>query len=339
MALNPGQSDIKVVYNGTDITPVVQSVEWSGDVMSAYRTLNVTLTNTLDGQKRLFKFEKGYGIRFYNAGTELFRGVIFADEIDTSGTHTITAYDENVYLTKSIDSRKFVKKKASEIVKRLCSDFGIPVGSIADTGYVIPKLILRDKTLYDMIITALTETKKHTGRRFILLNKQGKLVLQERKAQVTQFILENGVNIISARYSQSIEDMKTQVKVIGGDDEKKPIVATVKSDALIKRYGIMQHLENADSKLKKSQIEQLARQLLKEHGTFDDEASIEAIGIDSVIAGTSVYVKEPLTGIMGGYYVITDSHRYENGTHTMSITLSATDELPTMEYEAEEERE
>jgi hypothetical protein len=188
-----------------------------------------------------------------------------------------------------------------------------------------------------MIITALTETKKHTGRRFILLNKGGKLVLQERKAQVTQFILENSVNIISARYSQSIEDMKTQVKVIGGDDEKKPIVAMAKSDALIKKYGIMQHLENADSKLKKSQIEQLARQLLKEYGTIDDEASIEAIGIDSVIAGTSVYVKEPLTGIMGGYYVITDSHRYENGTHTMSITLSATDELPTLEYEEVDE--
>jgi hypothetical protein len=337
MVLYPGQSDIKVIYDNTDITPVVQSVEWSGDVMQACRTLNVTLTNTLDGIKRLFTFEKGREIRFYNAGVELFRGVIFADEISSDGTHSITAYDENIYLTKSIDSRKFVKMKASDIVKRLCSDFGIPVGSIADTGYVIPKLILRDKTLYDMIITALTETKKHTGRRFILLNKGGKLVLQERKAQVTQFVIENGVNIISARYSQSIEDLKTQVKVVGGDDEKNPIVATVKNDALIKKFGIMQHLENADSELKKSQIEQLARQLLKERGTIDDEASVEAIGIDSVIAGTSVYVKEPLTGIMGGYYVITDSHRYENGTHTMSITLSATDELPTLEYEEERE--
>jgi hypothetical protein len=337
MALNPGQAEIKVVYNNTDITPVVSTVEWSGDVMQPCRTLNVSLTNTLDGRKRIFTFEKGAEIRFYNAGTELFRGVIFADEISRDGKHSITAYDENVYLTKSIDTRKFTNMKASDIVRRLCSDFGIPVGSIADTGYVIPKLILRDKSLYDMILTALTETKKHTGRRFILLNKGGKLVLQERKAQVTQFILENGVNIISARYSQSIEDMKTQVKVIGGDHDKNPIVATVKNDVLVKKFGVMQHLENADSKLTKSQIEQLARQLLKEHGTIADEATVEAIGIDSVIAGTSVYVKEPLTGIMGGYYVITDSHRYENGTHTMSITLSATDELPTLEYEEVDE--
>jgi hypothetical protein len=335
----PGQAEIKVVYEETDITPVVSSVEWSGDVMQACRMLNVSLTNTLDGRKRLFNFEKGKEIRFYNANVELFRGVIFADEISSDGKHSITAYDENVYLTKSIDTRKFMSMKASDIVKRLCSDFGIPVGSIADTGYVIPKLIMRDKTLYDMIITALTETKKHTGRRFILLNKGGKLVLQERKTQVTQFILENGVNIISARYSQSIEDMKTQVKVIGGDSDKNPIVVTTKNDALIKKFGVMQHLENADSKLTKSQIEQLARQLLKEHGTIDDEASVEAIGIDTVIAGTSVYVKEQMTGIVGGYYVITDSHRYENGVHTMSITLSATDELPTLEYEDEEASE
>ncbi|KQC48534.1 hypothetical protein AP057_12730 [Geobacillus sp. Sah69] len=329
----PGQAEIKVVYNDMDITHFVMSVEWSGDVMQACRTLKVSLMNTLDGRKRLFTIEKGKEIRFYNNSTELFRGVIFAYEISSDGNYSITAYDENVYLTKSIDTRKFTNMKASDIVRRLCSDFGIPVGPIADTGYVIPKLILRDKTLYDMIITALTETKKHTGRRFILLNKNGKLVLQERKAQVTQFIIENGVNIISAKYSQSIEDLKTQVKVIGGDPDKKPIVKTVKNDVLIKKYGIMQHLENADSKLTKSQIEQLARQLLKEHGTINDEATVDAIGIDEVIAGTSVYVKEPLTGIVGGYYVITDSHHYENRTHTMSITLSATDELPTLEYE------
>jgi hypothetical protein len=333
----PGQSDIKVIYGNTDITPIVSVVEWSGDVMSAYRSLYLTWSNTLDGRKRLFTFEKGAEIRFFNDNAELFRGVVFADNIDSKGRHYVTAYDENVYLTKSIDTRKFTNMKASDIVRRLCRDFGIPMGTIADTGYVIPKLILRDKTLYEMIITALTETRKHTGRRFVVLNKNGKLTLQERKSQVTQFVLENGVNITHAQYFQSIEDLKTQVKVIGGDPDKNPTVTVVKDNALAKKFGVMQHLENVDSDLTKSQIEQLARQLLKERGTIDDEAIVEAIGIDEVIAGTSVYVKEPMTGIVGGYYVITDTHRYENGAHTMTVTLSATDELPTLEYEEVDE--
>ncbi|EMI10364.1 XkdQ/YqbQ family protein [Anoxybacillus gonensis] len=329
----PGQAEIKVIYNDMDITHIVASVEWSGDVMQACRSLRCLIKNISLHRKRLLTVENGKGIRFFNGEQELFRGIVFTNEINIDGLHSIVAYDENVYLTKSMDTRKFINMKASHIVQRICSDYGISTGFIADTGYVIPKLILRDKTLYDMIITALTETKKHTGRRFILFNKNGKLILQERKSQITKFIIEDGVNIISARYSQSIEDLKTQVKVIGGDSEKKPITATVKNDELIKKFGIMQHLENADSKLNKSQIEQLARQLLKEHGTIKDEATLDTVGIDEVVAGTSVYVKEKVTGIVGGYYVISDSHRYENGVHTMSLVLSATDELPSLEYE------
>lgn len=328
----PGQAEIKVIYNNIDITPIVMSVEWGGDVMQACRSLRCSIKNT-SHNKKIVTVENGKRIQFFNGETELFRGIVFMNEINIDGLHSIVAYDDNVYLTKSMDTRKFINMKASQIVQRICSDYEIPTGFIADTGYIIPKLILRDKTLYDMIVTALTETKKHTGRCFILLNKNGKIILQERKSQVTQFIIEDGVNIISARYSQSIEDLKTQVKVVGGDSDKKPIVATVKNDELIKKFGIMQHLENADSKLNKSQIEQLARRLLEEHGTIKDEATVDVIGIDEVIAGTSVYVREKLTGIVGGYYVISDSHRYENGVHTMSLVLSATDELPTLEYE------
>ena len=101
----------------------------------------------------------------------------------------------------------------------------------------------------------------------------------------------------------AIEDMRTKVKVVVGDPEKNPIIATVKDDALIKQFGIMQHLENVDPDMTASQVQQRAKELLAQLGTIDDEARVDALGNPEVTAGTAIYVRESMTGIVGGFYV------------------------------------
>lgn len=145
-------------------------------------------------------------------------------------------------------------------------------------------------------------------------------------------MLENGVNVLDASYSQSIEETKTQIKVVGGDAAKKEISAAAKDGELIRRFGVMQHLEKPEQSMTKSQMEQRAKQLLADLGTIEDQARIDCLGIPEVISGSCVYVKETVTGILGGYYVSADDHRFERGNHTMSLTLSATDDIPKMEY-------
>lgn len=328
-------SRVTVVYCGLALDPIVTSVRWSGDVSLPYRTLNVTLANSNGGATRLVAVELGNEIRLYNNdnGAELFRGVVFAHDIDQSGRMNVTAYDENYYLTRNTDTKRFANMTAGAIIRQLCRDFGISAGNIAETSFVISKLILRDRTLWDMMIIALTETRKQNGRRFFVYADNGKLNVVERKGKVVNWLLADGINILSASYSQSIEDMKTQVKVLGGDPDKNPLVATVKDDALIAKYGLMQHLENADRDLKASELQQLARQLLADLAKITDVANVEALGNVEVTAGTAVYVKETMTGIIGAYYVSTDTHTFENGTHRMSVKLSATDDLPKLDYE------
>lgn len=333
---------ISVIVNGgtgeISLDGFVQSVTCSGDVQQAARRVEVTWMNTLDGQKRALEVAKGSEIRLLEDKVELFRGVIFGDRIDSKGNAGITAYDDNIYLTKSKDTKIFKGKKASEILSQLCKEYGIPVGTIADTGYVIPKLILRDKTLWEMFVTALTVTFRAVGRRFFMFSKGGKFQLSERKNVVAKWVLENGRNIIDASYTTSIEEMKTKVKVMGQTKDKKEIVAQVQDAALIQKYGIMQHLENASGDVTKSQIEQTAKQLLKQLAVITDDASLTCVGDNDVAAGCAVYVREQMTGIVGSYYVSTDSHTWDaGGVHTMSISLTATDDLPTMEYEAPNE--
>lgn len=322
------------------IDPIVSSVTWSGDIMQAARKLEITLTNTLNGKTRLFDFQKGEELYLLKDSIELFRGVIFADEIDSKGQQTLTAYDYNFYLTKNFDTRVFKGYTASEIVTLLCNAYQIPYGEVADTKYVIPRLILRDKSIWDMMITALTVTEKETGERFFITNREGKLTLLKRKEQVVTWAIENYRNIIDARYSQSIENMATQVKVIAtekgvsdGGEEIRKVEFVQKDDELVKKYGIMQYLETVDEELNWGGSKYRAERLLKEKSKINDEATVEALGIAEVTAGTAVYVYESMTGIIGGYYVSTDEHRFENGNHTMSLTLSATDDLPSLEYD------
>lgn len=337
----PGVADIKVLHTTTlgtfDITELVESVTWSGDIKQAYRSLDVSISNTTNGRKRRVGIALGGEVRLFNHGKELFRGLVFKDGINDKGSHNFNAYDTNVYLTKNTDDRKFKKLTASAIIRRLCGDFDIKVGQIDDTGYVIPRLYFTDgATLYDMMVTALTETEKATGRRYFITNTDGKLNVLKRSKKTSQFILENGVNLIDASYSRSIDDLRSQVKLVGGE-EGGEIVATLKNDALIRKFGTMQHYEAiSDKDVTKSDLQQKARELLKSLGTIDDEASISALGIDSVISASSVYVKESMTRIVGGYYVASDSHTFSNGVHEMSIKLSATDDLPRLEYEEKE---
>ncbi len=315
------------------LDPIVNSISWSGDIKQASRKLSVELSNTGDLRHLYMKFEKGGELRLMqNEKQELFRGVLFADSINAKGQMSLTAYDENIYLTKNKDTKIFRNLTASAVVKRLCNEFSISVGEIHDTGFVIPKLVFRDKTLFEMMVQSLTQSQKQNGEWFYITSKEGKLQLLARKEQKAKWVLENGVNLMNASYFQSIEDTRTQVKVVGGDAKKKELSTSVKDGELVRRYGIMQHLEKPEQNMTKSQMEQRAKQLLKDLATIDDQARIECLGIPDVISGSCVYVKEAVTGILGGYYVSADEHRFENGSHTMSLTLSATDDIPKMEY-------
>ncbi|QIZ66697.1 XkdQ/YqbQ family protein [Geobacillus subterraneus] len=320
-----------VIYDNYDITGLVRSVEWSGDLHQVARTLKITLHNTTNGVSPLLSFQKGKPVRFFD-DKELFRGLLFATGKNEAGEGLLTCYDPNIYLVKNADTIKFTKKKASEMAKYICSLYKIPVGTIADTGYVIPKHIFREKPLAEMLFTALTTTRKHTGRRFFISNHLGKFTLTEMKVPSAKLIIESGRNLLSLSVNESIEETKTKVKVIGGTD-KKPVTVTVQNNSLVKQYGVMQHVERADEKLNKAQLQKLANQLLKEMGKVATDMSLESLGINEITSGSVIQVYNKMTGINGTYYVNSDTHHYENGVHTMSLTISSSPNLAEVAYE------
>jgi cell wall-associated NlpC family hydrolase len=326
-------------YVGTKITyltPFVTGITWSGDITQASRSCEISLNNTKNGTTQAVEIEVGRSIRLSVNGDEIFRGVIFKTDKTSDGSLQISLRDYNHYLTKNTDSQKFIKMKASDIVKSICKKYGIDYGQIDDTGYVLPKLILRDKTIYDMIVIALTETRQKTGKVYLLSNEKGKLVLRERKKQVKRIVIADGSNILSANMTTSIEDLRNSVRYTGksGEDAKG---VTVSDSASVKKYGLMREKQN-DSDKTDAQLKPIATTLLKELNKVATESNVDAIGHADVYAGTTVQVTEKMTGLSGGFYVITDSHQFDpSGMHTMSLKVSKTLELNEINYEAPEE--
>lgn len=325
---------IGVEIRGQDVTGIVESVTGRGETNEPHRTLTLRLSNTYDGRNRVFKAYPGDVVKFYVNGAQWFSGILFSYDVNEKGSESWTCYDRNYYLLKSADSRSFKNMKASDIIKSVAKDFGIPVGTIEDTGYVISKLILRNNSLYDMMMKPLLLTRKQTGKRFFLGSSFGKLTLMQHKNNVSPWIIQSGGNLMSASYSVSIEDMKTQVKVVGGKDNK--LSHTTKHEANRKKYGIMQHYEEMDEKATASQVKQRAENLLKELSVIHDQASVTAIGIPDVVTGCGIYVRNTMTGLAGGYYISADTHEFSNGQHTMTLEISKSLEMPEIEITDEE---
>lgn len=320
-----------------DISDFVTDIRYGGERQSAVRKLEVSLLSGTDAYIPRLEIKKGALLTLFSDKEELIRGVVFREDRDDRGSVKVTAYTHGIYLTKNRDTLKFEQQKASQIAAAICGRFEIPMGTVADTGITLSKLIFRDKTLWDMLLMSLTETTKQNGKKYRLFFEKGALNICEKREQTIEWLLEAGANLISANGSSSIEELRNQVSVAAklSKEGVGALVYTAKNEEYQKLYGIMQeYSEETGDGMNKSRLMQIANTKLKELCREEIEADVEALGIDRLESGMAVYVYEPVSGLTGSYYVEQDDHSIDGGKHTMRLKLSLTDEVPQLEYAA-----
>lgn len=316
-----------------DITQLVRSMKWGGDIRQTARKMEIPLAYGRDYYLPKYEAPMGSLLVLRNDNSEILRGVIFDRKKDTDGGYSLVAYDHLIYFLKNKATYIFRGMTADAIINKLCKAFGVPVGDIASTGVALDKLILREKTIYDMAVIALTETTKRNGKKYIIRMKEGKLFVIEKSQQPLRWLITEGQNLISASYSESINEMKNRILIVGDKDQ---VLAQIEDSDLIKQYGILQELKR-EGNIKTGEAQTMAANMLKDLGKVSKEASINCLGLDDVEAGIAIEVKESLTGLAGTFYVDTDDHTVENGQHTMALKLNWTDEVATSEAPEEKE--
>src|SRR5690625_6189271 len=100
---------------------------------------------------------------------------------------------------------------------------------------------------------------------------------------------------MSADYSQSIEDLRNRLVMTGGSDGQYREVRI--NDDLVEMYGMMQAVEGySGNSVSRSEVKQAADRKFRELSAIDDEARVSGLGIDSVTAGSAIYVVEKKSG-------------------------------------------
>ncbi|WP_349925008.1 phage portal protein [Bacillus altitudinis] len=329
--------ELFAIRSGTMYELVTESVTLQGQRYQAPRSIQANII-TKQGSQTYYRVSEGDTVLFKWKGKELFRGIVFS-RTPVEGKLTFTAYDMLQYLVKNQDVYVFSNQRADQILRRIGADFQIPMTSIANTGHVMKSLVFKnDTSLYDIILKALKETKRQTGRNYQIYSAKGKMGLRAWPDPEDVWVIESGVNLIGYQYSTSIEETATRVKMRTSVDEqgknkkkgsKSDIVVIEQDKAGQSQYGILQHVETVTGQINQPQLQKRAKvRLAEKKGVKQEVKSIQALGIPELQSGLPIYLKIPEINIKKTYWIDQDKHEFNGVKHIMTIDVVEKNSMP-----------
>lgn len=303
------------IYDGAawvDVSSMVTEITWSGDYQQCARSLTAGIVSKeSDPDVPVIKCELGTQVRFSYEGTLLFFGYIFRREKVTGrSVIELTCWDRGIYLKRSTGTYMVRGMDPATLVKRICGDFGIPVGNIAaPSGTFDRKFIAQN--LWKIILTAYTlagDEKKYVAR------FQGeKLDIVEKKAGENSVFLKGDYNLMQAQTVESAENVVSIAQIVSREGQ---VVQEKKDDERMKKFGRMQEqiIESDDAA---KQLEKMVAD-----GDVEQTITVDNLGDIRCITGNTVVVQEPYTGVMGNFWIDSDTHTWKNGQYYCKLTLN-----------------
>lgn len=303
--------------------PIV-SCEWSGTENQAARQLQFTIPwNPYDNNFKNPKVGLGDRIKLYNGTKLLFAGIITnREKTGAIGTASFSAYDNMHYLLRQTVTRKFKSTTPKKITTSLCKQLGLKVGKIQDPKTNITNLIYRDQSVYDIIVNAYRRAYEKNGVKYMPVMSGTKLSIIKKGAD-SGVTLDQTVDILDANYHDTTDNMINYVAIY---DKSNKEVACQKNEKNIKKYGIYMGAYTLGEKQTVAEAKNKAERLLV---GITKEASVEALGNVACTAGKSIQIRDKATGIVGKFYITSDSHSFHDGIHTMKLELSQKNVMET----------
>lgn len=279
------------------------------------------------------EFQEGDRVCFYYDDKLKFVGYVFKKTRDKEHCIKVICYDQIRFL-KNKYTYAFEKKTATQIIKSLCDDFGLKIGNLDNTKYVIPSIIEENKAAIDIILDVLEETLLNTGNMFVLYDDCGNIQIKNAENMMsTSLICEESAENFD--YSSSIDDETYNNIVLyyvpnsngtaassGGSSSVSGIqIFTASSKPKINEWGLLRYFEKVDTP---SNGQAKADALLKLYNRKTRELKVtDAFGDISVRGGTLIPVRLYLGDVQTNNYMLVEkvTHKFDKDHHTMTLTL------------------
>lgn len=313
---------------GYDITAFCGDLSWRDSIDTLGMELHFT---TAYNDARYFPkltVELGDMVILSNNGIEVFRGIVTDESIDGRFSRSFTAFDFAFYLNKSKTIKQYNKMRADEAIKKLCSEFNIPVGTICPIPTLISD-IYPDKTIAEIMEDILDKSTKELGTKYRKEMRVGKFYIDKYEDLIVTGLFKPASNIQafdvtkaigSVSRSRSIADMKNSIIIVSSEEKSTRVAAKAEDSGSISKYGLLQEIESVDSK-DIAQARNIAKNKLAELNKIAEDTSIELLGSDAVRAGRILNITEPISGLIGKYLVKECTHTYKNSIHRMSLNI------------------
>ena len=308
---------LSIEREGVLYYPVVTdevSVEWEREGTPGKLCFRVLKDGVLD-------FHEGNVVRLTVDGTPFFYGYVFTKRRGKNGIISVTCYDQLRYF-KNKGSRRYVDRTAGELVRELAAEYGLVSGEIAETGTLLTRR--EDKAaLFDMVAWALEETERLSGRRFVLYDDFGRLMLRDVEAMRLD-VLIRADSAEDFDYESSIDgETYNSVKVYYENGRKGYLEEHVERDAEnVRRWGVLELYERVEQT---EGMAEEAKGLLEEYNRKTRRLSVSgAAGDVRVRAGCMLPVALSLGDIVVDSYLTAESvkHRFCHGGHLMDLVLT-----------------
>lgn len=259
----------------------------------------------------------GTKLAFFLDGTKMFSGIIVSYSRSSLTKYTYKAYDYAFYLNKSEAQIQFNDVSTSDAIQKLCSENGVPVGSVCNIPTMVKK-IYQGNVISDIIKDLLKMAEAEQKVHYRLEVRDAALFIERYQDLYVQSKVVDVVGDFNSSYS--IEDMANRIVVVSSSEKNMQIVAEKTDEASIRTYGQITKIEKVDDK-EMSQAAEIAANTLLDKNSVKRSFTVTMLGSPAVRAGRMMVFNQPEINLTGAFLVKNCRHTFSGNKHTMQLDL------------------
>lgn len=295
----------------------------------------IEVTQQLDGEagkltcilqrdpNNLLSISNGSIVSFIVDGTGFFFGYVFTIGTDAEENYKITCYDQLRYL-KNSDVMVTGGMTSSEIFTKICNDYGLKHTVKVPTYYRPESYLHNNKTLYKIIKRGMDLASLHDKAQYFIKDIFGTLTWSELSYEKTNVQIGAGSLLTDYKYEKTIDkDSYNQVKLYRDNEATgKRDVWIVKDTNNIKKWGLLQFLQQADDDANEAKVREQAENYLKVKNSETETLKLEAQGILELTVGRGIKFVLPRENIDKWMWIISSTHRFTKYSHIMELEVA-----------------
>lgn len=307
-----------LIQNGNKVySPIVEEgIDWELQRKGVPGKLTFNVVN--DGN---INFQEGNAVRLKLDDVKVFYGFIFSKKRDKRNIIQVVAYDQLRYF-KNKDTYVYTNKTVTELIQMIAADFKLKVGTLENTGFKIPSRVEDNKTLFDIIQTALDLTLQSKKKMYVVYDDFGKLTLKNAENMKLNLLIdeETGENF---DYTSSIDGQTyNKIKLSYNNKETgRREIFIAQDSSSIDKWGVLQYFDTIDKNVK-GKVK--ANDLLSLYNKKTRHLTLKnAFGDVRVRAGSAVRIALKLGDIEVKNFMVVEKvkHTFHENRHTMNLTL------------------